>query len=584
MQQYKNVFTRLIKFSLSVSWHWFTISIIFTAIAVFASTLIPMFTRYAIDEGIMANNFNIILRYSLYVLLAIIISSLSRIVSAYSGSRFAHGVSHELRIRAFSNTIEQSLDFFDRFTTGQFISRITNDSERISMFLNAMSRFFINDILTVIIASYFMFTMNVMLAIISIVIAIIASYISFRSASMIRPLIDDSRRIVSEITSIASNDLANIKTVKGLALEERELRVYSDRNRDLYTINIRIARMRSIYGSMPFLLIGILATFILFYGSIMIIRGLMSIGELTAFMSYLFMLMFPLTMIGNIFADYQAVIVSARRLFELIDMRPNITINNNISLKSIRGEICFRNVWFGYVKGKYVIKNINLRIEPGEKIVIIGPPGSGKSTLLKLLMRFYEVDEGSITIDGIDIREINIEDLRRNIGYVPQEPYIFNRTIFENIAMDRKWITFDDVIRAAKIAKIHDFIETLPNKYNTIVGERGLNLSGGQRQRIAIARALVGDPKILLLDDPVSNLDAETEKQLVDDLEEVLRGKTAIIATQRISLTKLANRIIVMDNGEIVEEGTHDELIARKGLYYRIYMSFLGEGDRIEER
>ncbi len=584
MPQYRNVFTRLIKFSLSVSWHWFIASIIFMAIAAFTSASIPMFARYAIDEGIMSNNLSNILRYSLLALIVIIISGISRIISAYSGSRFAQGVSHELRVRAFRNTLRQSLDFFDMFTTGQFISRMTNDSERISAFLNAISRFFINDVLTAISASYFMFTMNRMLASISIAIAIISLYISFRNTLKTRPLIDDSRRIVSEIASISSNDLANIKTVKGLAIEDRELRIFSDRSRDLYRVNIRIAHMRNIYGNMPLLFIGILSAFTLFYGGIMIIRGSMTIGELSALITYLFMIVFPLTDIGNMFADYQAVIVSARRLFELIDMVPSISINSSMPMKNIGGEICFRNVSFSYVKGKSVLKNINLRIGPGEKIVIIGPPGSGKSTLLKLLMRFYEVNEGSITIDGVDIRDIDIDDLRRNIGYVPQEPYIFNNTVIENIAMGRTWITFDDVVRAAKIAKIHDFIESLPDRYNTVIGERGLNLSGGQRQRIAIARAIVGNPKILLLDDPVSNLDAETEKKLVEDLEEVLRGRTAIITTQRISLTKLANRIIVMDHGEIVEEGTHNELIDRKGLYYRIYMSFLGEGDRSAER
>jgi len=584
MQQYKNIFTRLIKFSLNVSWYWFIATIIFTVVSAFTATLIPIFTSYAIDRGIMVNNFGVTLRYALMALIIMIITNILRVIADYAGARFAYGVSHNLRVDAFNNSIMQSLDFFDRFTVGQYISRITNDSERIASFLREITRFLVGDILTLASAFYFMFTMNTVLASINIVVLVIALYMSFRRALMIKPLIDESRRLIAEVASIASNDLANIKTVKGLSLEDRELQVFSDKAKNLYSTNIRIARIRSIYGTIPSLLVNILTVFVVFYGGIMIIRGSMSIGEMTAFITYLGMFRFPLFRIGNVFADYQLAMISARRLFELIDTAPSTLINNNTSLYSIKGEIVFRNVWFSYVKGKPVLKNINLRIKPGEKVVIMGPPGSGKSTLLKLLMRFYEVDSGTIAIDGIDIREMDIETLRRNIGYVPQEPYIFNRTIFENIAMDRTWISLDDVIKAAKIAKIHDFIETLPEKYNTIVGERGLNLSGGQRQRIAIARALAGNPKILLLDDPVANLDAETEKLLVKDLEEVLRDKTAIITTQRISLTKLADRIIVMDDGEIVEEGTHDELFAKRGLYYRIYISFLGQGDKDAEK
>ena len=209
---------------------------------------------------------------------------------------------------------------------------------------------------------------------------------------------------------------------------------------------------------------------------------------------------------------------------------------------------------------------------------MVGPPGSGKSTLLKLLLRFYDPDEGRVMIDGVDVRDIRLQSLRRWIGYVPQEPFIFSGTVFDNIALGNPGATLEEVVRAAKIAKIHDFIASLPRGYETVVGERGINLSGGQRQRIAIARALVRDPKILLLDDPVANLDAETERSLVEDLREVLKGRTAIIVTQRLSLVPLADRIVVLNDGEVVEEGTHEELMSRWGLYFRLYISMVGGG------
>ncbi|MEM2551733.1 MAG: ATP-binding cassette domain-containing protein, partial [Sulfolobales archaeon] len=207
------------------------------------------------------------------------------------------------------------------------------------------------------------------------------------------------------------------------------------------------------------------------------------------------------------------------------------------------------------------------------------PPGSGKSTLMKLVMRFYDPDEGAILLDGVDVRNLKLSTIRNNVGYVPQEPFIFNGTIYDNVVLGNPSATFEDVVRATEVAKIRKFIESLPRGFNMIVGERGIDLSGGQRQRIAIARALVRNPKILLLDDPVANLDAETEKALVEDLKEILKNRTAIIVTQRLSLVPLADRIVVMNDGEIVEEGTHEELMRKRGMYYRMYISMMGESN-----
>ena len=360
-----------------------------------------------------------------------------------------------------------------------------------------------------------------------------------------------------------------------------EVSRFDNENRRFVDLNVRAARVRANYETSTILIFGLASAAVLLYGGYAIERGELTVGGLTMFLTYVATLSRPMNMLGSSITDIQRALASGSRLFEIVGSTSRVVDRPGArELADVRGEVEFVGVSFTYPSGRRALKNVNLRIRAGEKVLVVGPPGSGKSTLLKLLLRFYDPDEGRITIDGVDVRDIKLQSLRRWVGYVPQEPFIFSGTVFDNIALGNPGATLEDVVRAARIAKIHDFIASLPRGYQTVVGERGINLSGGQRQRIAIARALVRDPKILLLDDPVANLDAETEKSLVEDLKEVLRGRTAIIVTQRLSLVPLADRIVVLNDGEVVEEGTHEELMSRRGLYYRLYTSMVGgEGE-----
>ena len=313
---------------------------------------------------------------------------------------------------------------------------------------------------------------------------------------------------------------------------------------------------------------GVAMSVMLYYGGRGIVRNTLTVGELVAFLTYMLTLTWPLRALGFAIGDVQRSLAAASRLFGVIDSAPeSVDPPDAVELKNPRGEIELRDVWLTYHTGKTVLRGLNLRINPGEKVLITGPPGSGKSTVLKLITRLYKPEMGEVLIDGTDVNMIKTESLRKAVAYVPQEPFIFNRSIRENIALAKPDATVEEIVKAAEVARIHDFISSLPEGYETVVGEKGITLSGGQRQRIGLARALILNPRVVLLDDPVSNLDAETEKKLVEDLGEILMDKTAIVVSQRPSLVKLADRVIVMEDGRIVEEGTPEELLRNGGIF-----------------
>ncbi|MEM1527034.1 MAG: ABC transporter ATP-binding protein [Ignisphaera sp.] len=577
----KDVF-KLFRFVIE-EWHFFVISIALLALASLLNTMIPIATRDAIDLGITLKQFNVVINKSIVILSLSALSSILRFGAGYTGAIMAQRVVHKIRSKAFEFLVHQPMRYFDGTSVGHVITRVINDSDRISGFLSFGLRMFLNALLLMAMSLYYMFSMNLTLSLVCLGAILIVILSNTFSAMRIRSAIDMSRQQLGILASMASNDIAGVKTVKGLGLEDVETQRFEVENKKLLNISLGIAKLRSIFTNINFLVFGITTFAILLYGGYSVINKTMSVGTIAAYLSYMVMLMWPASMLGFVFFDIQLVSVSARRILELLES--NIELEDNaLELNDVKGEIVFKNVSFSYVDNVEVLKNINLHIRPGETVVIVGPPGSGKSTILKLMLGFYKPTKGGILIDGEDLSKVKTSCLRKIMGYVPQVPFIFSGTLAENIAFGKHDATLDEIVKAAKIAKIADFIESLPNKYNTVVGERGLNLSGGQRQRIAIARALIYNPKILLLDDPTSNLDVETEKELVKDLKEIAEGRTVVIVTQRPILAEIANRVIVLDVGRIVEEGTAQELLAKKGVFYRMYISMMGfKGDQVYE-
>ncbi|MET1160647.1 MAG: ABC transporter ATP-binding protein [Thermoprotei archaeon] len=571
------IISRILKYVLK-RWAYLLVSIVLLITMSNMASLVPVYIKLALDTGIQNRDFDTTLYYSLLILLVTSINGVASFVSRYFITRVSQETVYRIRLEAFQSIQRQSMEFFDKASIGQLISRITNDTERIARFLSWRLRMLVYSVTLLILSLYYMLGINAFLSLIVFVVIVVLLAINIRFACLIRPLYEILRQQLGVLASISAADLGGIKTIKSLAIEKHEYKRFEKENKKFLETSVRAAKTRALYGNVSILVTGIAMSIMLYYGGHAIATGELTIGGLAAFLSYTVMLIWPLRAMGFIIGDLQRTVAAAKRVFEIIDASPNIADDPDaVELDNPSGEIVFENVSFIYPStGKRVLNNISFRVRAGEKIVIVGPPGSGKSTILKLIMRFYEPDSGRILIDGIDLRKIKLSSLRKHIGYVPQEPFIFNRTIRENIAIGKPDASLDEIREAAKIAKIHDFIESLPNGYDTVVGERGIDLSGGQRQRIAIARALLSKPKILLLDDPVSNLDADTEKRLVDDLKEILRDKTAIIVTQRFSLARIADRILVLVDGRIIEEGSHEELLSKRGVYYKLYLKAMG--------
>ncbi|WP_048874646.1 ABC transporter ATP-binding protein [Thermococcus litoralis] len=534
----------------------------------YTNGVIPVLIREAIDQGVTTGEYRLAIRYALLVLLVAILNGAFSFSGRYLLVKAAQHAVYHLRMDAFRAIQRHRMEFFDKTYSGQLISRITNDTERITRFLSFRVRMFVYSIFLILVSLYYMARMNraltgVALLTIALVVALNTTY-----AKKVRPIYDEVRHQTGVIASVSTGSIAGVKTIKALSVEEEIQGRFQEENEKLYSLNVEATKITALYGNAPFLVMGIAMSVMLYYGGRAIMGQNLTVGELTAFLTYMLTMTWPLRALGFTIGDIQRSLAAASRLFEVIDSAPeHIDPPDAVELTNPRGEIEFKDVYLTYHTGKTVLKGLNLKIRPEEKVLITGPPGSGKSTLLKLIARFYEPEKGEVLIDGVDVRKIKTSCLRKIVAYVPQEPFIFNRSIRENIALAKPDASLEEIIRAAKIAKIHDFISSLPDGYDTVVGEKGVTLSGGQRQRIALARALLLEPKIILLDDPVSNLDAKTEESLIADLRDILKGKTAVIVSQRLSMVRLVDRVIVIVDGRIVEDGKPEELAEKGGLF-----------------
>ncbi len=491
----------------------------------------------------------------------------------YLNEYIAQNVIYLVRTKLYSKIQRQSIDFFDRIESGQLISRGTSDVNAIHRLMSQGFRIFLRAIILYVGIFVMIGLSNWIYLIVVGVVAPILFVIMFTYTRRTRPLFRDIQNKFGDLNAVLTENVRGSRVVRAFATEKYEIEKFEKENKTYMELNLKRARLRSMMNTLfPFILS--FASFILLYiGGMQVLDQNLQIGTLVALNSYLLLLRLPTRNMTYAIINYQEGIAAMNRIYEIIDMEKKIKNKPGaINLPKVSGKIKFDKITFSYREDESpILKNISLDIEPGETVAFLGTTGSGKSTIVSLVPRFYDPQEGTVFIDGLDIRDVKIRSLRENIALVQQEAFLFARTIRENIAFGRTDATEEEIIRVAKIAQAHDFIMETPNGYDTIVGERGTTLSGGQKQRLTIARALLLNCPFLIMDDSSSALDFETEYQFQQAVNELVKNRTTLIVTQRLSTIKFATKIVVLNKGEIAEMGTHEELMKKNGLYKYLY-------------
>jgi ATP-binding cassette subfamily B protein len=547
-----------------------------TALTVTSSLLglvAPMVSGAVIDR-VVAGNVSDIWVLAVVIVALTVFGSLIHFGSDIIGELLAQKVVYRLRTEIFEHLQNLSYSFYDKIDAGQIITRVTSDMEQIGRLLGFALPNLVNAFCMLVSVSCILLFQNRSLALVAFSITPFVAVISLTFNRVVRPFMQRVWTEVSKVNAMVQEVVAGFRVVKALDMGDEMIQRFEGRNRELYDIGMKTTKLSSITWPSLGLIMGMGTAAIYWYGGLQVIGNITSLGELVAFTMYLGMMTWPIMSIGFILTRYQRAMVSAQRIFEVLDTEPEVKESPDaIELPNLAGSVRFEDVTFGYDSTKPVLKGLNLSVSPGEKVAIIGSTGSGKSTLIKLIPRFYDPQEGRILVDNYDIKHVKIESLRKRIGIVHQDVFLFPLSIRENIAYGKPNATQDEIEAAAKAARIHDFIKTLPQGYDTLVGERGITLSGGQRQRVAIARSLLIDPSILILDDSTSSVDADTEREIYEALKELVKNRTVFIITQRLSTLKLADRIVVIEGGKIVEDGKHEDLLKRPGAYAKLYMA-----------
>jgi ATP-binding cassette subfamily B protein len=479
----------------------------------------------------------------------------------------------DMRSETYEHLLRLSLEYFGGKRTGDLMARIGAETDRICVFLSLHLLDFATDVLMITMTAVILFSINPWLALVTLAPLPFIAWMIHEVRDRLRRGFEKVDRIWSEVTNVLADTIPGIRVVKAFAQERREaarFRAANDRN---LAVNDHVNRIWSLFSPTVTLLTEIGLLVVWAFGIWQVSQDEITVGVLTAFLAYIGRFYARLDSMSRIVSVTQKAAAGAKRIFDILDHVSNVPEPSEpVPLGQFEGRITVRDVGFRY-GNRAVIRGVSLDIAPGEMIGLVGHSGSGKSTLVNLICRFYDVSQGAILVDGLDIRSVAIADWRRRIGLVLQEPFLFFGTIAENIAYGRPDASRAEIIAAARAAHAHEFILRLPHGYDSIVGERGQSLSGGERQRISIARALLIDPRVLILDEATSSVDTTTEKEIQNALDNLVRGRTTIAIAHRLSTLRRADRLVVMDRGQIVESGTHDELIYQQGAYWRLYQA-----------
>ena len=494
--------------------------------------------------------------------------------------RQALGVEFDLRNALYAKLVRLSFGFFDRHQTGQLMSRATVDLQAVRFFLGYGLIFFFQHIVTVVVVTTVLFVVDWQLALVALWIMPVLIALAYRYSHVSHPVLREVQQKMADVATVSEENIVGVHVVKSFAQEERERARFAESSEAVFRQTVRANKQRSVYVPMMAFLPLLAQAAVLLVGGRMVVNGTLSLGAFIQFNVLVLMLVLPLRMLGMWIGQAQRATASGERIFQVIDEPEEIVDAEGAQeLPAGLGLVRYEGVTFGYDPSRPVLRDIELELEPGRTVALIGHTGSGKTSLASLVPRFYDVTEGRVTVDGVDVREVRLDSLRRAIGVIGQDPFLFSATVRENIAFGRPDATEDEIVAAARAAQAHEFVDRLPQGYDTLVGERGITLSGGQRQRHAIARALAIDPRILILDDATASVDATTEARIRLGLREAMKGRTTIIIAHRLSTIALADEIIVLDSGRVVARGTHDELIDESPVYREMYEHGLLEAE-----
>jgi len=541
----------------------------------------PQFVARVVDVGIGENRPDVLTQMVFFLLGATLLQGVFRFFEGFLTERVSQGIAYNLRNEIYRKLQGLSFSYHDRAQTGQLLSRATSDVDRLQRITGRGVLGLIDALVLLVGTTVALFRMNALLAPMALVVMPIITVFMRSFIERVHPLFHARQDQTAILTSRLEQNLRGMHVVRGFAQEPAEMGRFGGENDTIFNTSQTINRLNAFAMPLVILLASVSTVLVLWVGGWQVIAGNLTLGALVAFNSYVLQLVNPVRRLGFLLTMLGESRASADRVFEILDAESEVEDSPDaVPMGAIRGQVTFDHVSFSYVDDSPVLQDVSFEVKPGQVVALLGPTGSGKSTITNLIPRFYETTQGTIRIDGTDIRTVTLESLRSQIGIVLQETLLFATTIRENIAFGRPEATQEEIEAAARAAAAHDFIVQMSDGYNTDVGERGVTLSGGQRQRVAIARALLMDPRILILDDATSSVDTDTEQQIQAALARLMEGRTSFVIAQRVSTVRNADLILVLDNGRLVAQGRHSDLIRESGIYADIYYRQLRREDQ----
>ncbi|MFN2154425.1 MAG: ABC transporter ATP-binding protein [Anaerolineae bacterium] len=545
----------------------------------------PYLLGVAIDQNILKGDLPGLARTAGLMVGANLLAAVTGWLDAYVMAGASQRAVRDMRNDLFGNLQLLSLRYLDQHTHGEMMSRLANDVEMVSQVLTMSVSQLFSSVISIVGVAIMMFIINVRLALVTLVTLPLMMFISRWIAKHTRRGYQERQEALGDLNGIIEETVTGQRVVKAYAREEAAIAQFGETNQRMRRVSTRAEILVGTMGPLTNLVNNIGFALVAGAGGWMAVLGLATVGAIASFINYARQFARPLNQITGLYNTIQSAIAGAERVFEVMDEVPELQDAPDAhSLTRVQGDVVFDDVSFAYKEDVPVLKHVSLHAEPGQTIALVGPTGAGKTTIVNLLTRFYDIDSGSIRIDGIDIRQVRKDDLRRQLGIVLQDTYLFADTVMENIRYGRLDATDEEVIAAAKLANAHVFIHRLPQGYQTPLSERGSNLSLGQRQLLAIARAVLADPGILVLDEATSSVDTRTEKQIQEAMLRLMEGRTSFVIAHRLSTIREADKILVINDGQIIERGTHEQLLAARGFYQHLYVSqFKGQHELVPE-